>query len=98
MTGLVISTNIQSKNMCEFVNFVKGKILFVNFSLTYDNNKKCTVFKMLRKKILTTLNQLIEQIHEKQSCQRSWLDSQNSASIDLDHYFRSIGPKIPSKC
>ena len=43
----------------------------------------------------TALNHLIEQIHEKQSCQRSWIDSQNSVAIYLDYYFRLLGPKNP---
>ena len=33
-----------------------------------------------------------KQINEKQCCQKSWLDSQNSVSIDVDYYFRAIGP------
>ena len=52
-------------------------------------------FQNASEKTLTTLNQLIDQIHEKQSCQRSWIDSQNSAPIDMDSHIRSIGPKIP---
>ena len=43
----------------------------------------------------TALNHLIEQIHEKQSCQRSWIDSQNSVAIYLDCYFKLLGPKNP---